>query len=140
MAYTKRQREMRQCGVIKSNGERCKGFAKIGGERCSLHSYEHRRELPKTKTEREAARYRRAKKRAGNPRRAVCNCPAYPYTHRLSSGACRYPDKPLNTFIARDVEPLPVAEERRLDRGDYRAIEEETLYEAVMSKVWSGKI
>lgn len=112
MAYTKKQREARQCRVIKSNGERCRGFAKIDSERCSLHSYSHRRELPRSEAERKTAAYRRARRRAEPQRRAVCNCKHLPYPHRFSSsGAC--PDSPVLVRKVGDSEQV----ERTRERG-----------------------
>src|SRR5262247_475798 len=95
--YTEKQRQMRRCKKLKKDGTQCKAYARVGGEHCTLHSYNHHRTLPK-KNERGAARVRRAKKRAQTQPRAVCNCSAFPFTHRLSSGGCRFPDEPTERY------------------------------------------
>ena len=91
MAYTKKQREMRRCKKIKANGEQCRGSSKLKSEFCSLHWYQHSRELPKTEAERTAAKIRRARRRAEPQKRATCQCEAFAFPHRLSSGRCKYP-------------------------------------------------
>jgi hypothetical protein len=166
MAYNEKQKQMRRCRAIKSNGERCKGYAKIGGEYCTLHSYNHRRTLPK-KNERAAAAARRAKRRAQPQRRFTCNCSAFPFPHRLSSGGCRYPDPPAEVYRAedserayeyewervinskRDVEPsyngagdaeMQPEGENKWRRENYQTNEEEmSARERLMSRIWSGE-
>jgi hypothetical protein len=96
--YTAKQKAMRRCKKLRKDGDRCKAYAKVGGDFCPLHaSFDPKAPRPK-KHERDAARVRR-EKRMGKQRRAVCNCPAFDYPHRLSSGGCRYPDDPLPPSI-----------------------------------------
>jgi hypothetical protein len=117
--------------MVKANGEQCKGYSTLDSDACSFHSYDHKtKKLPKA-NEREAARLRRAKRRSQPQRRAVCNCPAYRFPHRLSSGFCRYPDPPMfrsKTFGAkrRASEQSEVYRSGETERTIARAYEHTT--------------
>lgn len=109
--YSERQKNLRHCKALRKDGLRCKGWARIGGDYCSLHDgFDAKAPRPKKGAERKAAQYKRAKKLAGKQRRAVCNCSAFPFPHRLSSGGCRYPEKPI--YKSGDSEETERARER----------------------------
>jgi hypothetical protein len=139
--YTEAQKRMRRCKKLKKNGEQCKGYARLDGDFCTLHStYDPHAPRPKKGAERKASKYRRALKGAGKHRRATCSCPAFPFVHRLSSGGCRYPEKPAEVYRVEDSE-RSVSDERserqtereierddtRMERSEVTAREEEAM-------------
>src|SRR5262245_51566041 len=115
--YTARQKEMRRCKKLRKDGERCRAYARLDGEFCTLHStYDPHRKRPKKGAERKASKYRRDQKRAGKQRRAVCNCEMLPYPHRFSSsGDC--PDAPVTERKGGNSE-RPVSDEQRESRTE----------------------
>jgi hypothetical protein len=158
MAYSEKQKQMRRCQWVKTDGSRCRGFSKLDSKYCSLHSYNHSRTLPK-KNERDAARIRRDKKRAGKQRRFTCTCSAFPFPHRLASGGCRYPDSPAEVYESgdadrayeyeweRDIEPdyngeaeaQSVGENKWLRENNQASEEQLSSRENLMSRIWSGE-
>src|SRR5262245_25593528 len=122
MAYSEAAKKLRQCKWIKADGSQCRGYSKLGGRYCGLHSYDHRKKkLPKKGAERAAAAKRRAHKRAQTSRHQTCECLAYEFKHRDGSGLCRFPDEPTEVYRVGEVE-RPASDEQR-ERQAERTIE-----------------
>ena len=62
-------KESKECAEIKSNGQKCRAYAAHGDTRCNRHGG------VKTIS-------------------STCNCSAYSFPHRMSSGVCVYPNEP----------------------------------------------
>src|SRR5262245_66200885 len=115
MAYSEKAKALRRCKWIKADGTQCKGYSKLGGRYCGLHSYDHcKKKLPKKGAERAAAAKRRAHKRAQTQRHQTCSCEAYPWIHRAGGGLCNYPDSPREVYNAGDGNQT----ERAIERDD----------------------
>ncbi len=111
MAYSNKAKQLRRCKKLKTDGTQCRAYARINGQFCSLHGYDHKtKKLPK-KNEREAARIRRVIKRAQTQPHQTCDCPAYGWRHRAGSGICKFPDQPEEKFVGGDVEPVTADEQ-----------------------------
>jgi hypothetical protein len=111
MAYSDKAKRLRRCKKTKADGTQCLAYARINGQFCSLHGYDHKtKKLPK-KNEREAAKIRRAIKRAQTQPHQTCDCPAYGWRHRAGSGVCKFPDPPEQKFVGGNVEPVPPDEQ-----------------------------
>lgn len=105
MAYSDKAKRLRRCKKVKADGTQCRAYARINGQFCSLHGYDHKtKKLPK-KNEREAAKVKRAKKRAQTQPHQTCDCLAYNWRHRAGSGICKFPDPPAEPReIRQDIE------------------------------------
>jgi hypothetical protein len=111
MAYSDKAKRLRRCKKVKADGSQCRAYARINGQFCPLHGYDHKtKKLPK-KNEREAAKIRRANKRAQTQPHQTCDCLAYGWRHRAGSGVCKFPDPPEEKFVGGNVEPVPADEQ-----------------------------